>query len=249
MSESAMPPCGPGERWLPAVGWEGLYEVSDHGRVWSVPRRVPPGRMAGGHLMTPTLDTRGRGYWVVSLTRNRKMECRAVHRLVAMAFLGPIPPGMEVLHGSAGSQVNHISNLSIGTHRENILDKYRDGTMPLGENHHGSKLTEADVIQIRARYAAGEGSPALGRAFGISPDAVRHVLTGKTWGHVPGEVVPVRVSRGEALSQAKLTAADIPVIRARCAAGELQKDLAVEYGVCKQAISNIVRGVVWKHVA
>lgn len=40
LNDSAIREDLPGERWLPIVGYEGLYEISDRGRVWSVPRTV-----------------------------------------------------------------------------------------------------------------------------------------------------------------------------------------------------------------
>ena len=55
MVQSATIPDEP-ERWLPVPGWEGLYEVSDLGRVRSLPRpRRPKMRTYGGKLLTPYL--------------------------------------------------------------------------------------------------------------------------------------------------------------------------------------------------
>ena len=246
MSQSDIIPDEP-ERWLAVPGWEELYEVSSLGRVRSLPRRTVCG-VRGGQV----LKTRLRGeYWGISLYRRggRIGKQYTVHKLVAMAFLGPIPDGMNVLHGPAGALDNRVGNLRIGTQRENIHDKFRDGTMPLGERHHEAKLTDAAVAEMRARYAHGEAIRALAASYGIAFGVARKALNGEAWGHIAAEPVALRPSRGEVLPQAKLTAADIPVIRARCAAGEPQKDLAAEYGVCKQSISNIVRGLVWKHVA
>lgn len=48
--------------------------------------------------------------------------------------------------------------------------------------------------------------------------------------------------------RAKLTEEDIPIIRARAAAGESQRLIGIEYGVAQSAISKIIRGIAWKHV-
>lgn len=238
-------PVDASERWLPVVGWEGLYEISDCGRVRSLPRRTVSG-VRGGQMLKLTAGKKG--YWRVTIWRNNKATNCGVHRLVTMAFIGPIPPGMEVLHGPAGSWDNHVSNLSIGTHRQNIHDKFRDGTLARGERHGMTRLSEADVLELRRRYAAGESARELARAFGLNSTGVAKIISGATWGHVPG-AVPMRASRGEVLSHAKLTAVVIPAIRARVAAGELQTVLALEFGVSPSAIYGVISGRSWKHVA
>lgn len=59
---------------------------------------------------------------------------------------------------------------------------------------------------------------------------------------------PERLRRGSAAPWSKLTEADVQTIRRRCAAGELQKDLAAEYGVNPSNIGQIVRRISWQHV-
>ena len=61
-------------------------------------------------------------------------ESKFVHRLVAAAFLGPCPQGMQVRHGEAGALDNGIGNLCYGTAKDNAQDNLRHGT-----NHHASK--------------------------------------------------------------------------------------------------------------
>jgi hypothetical protein len=57
-----------------------------------------------------------------------------------------------------------------------------------------------------------------------------------------------RTCRGEAKPDAKLTESQVIEIRRRCAAGELQKDIAPEYGVNKSCIQKAASGTTWKHV-
>jgi hypothetical protein len=77
------------ERWAPIRGFEGLYEVSDHGRVRSLPRAAE-GRW--GDLPVPgcILTTNSKPYRRVSLCGNGPRATKHVHRLVADAFL-PLP--------------------------------------------------------------------------------------------------------------------------------------------------------------
>ncbi|WHP18827.1 NUMOD4 motif-containing HNH endonuclease [Cellulomonas sp. ES6] len=124
------------ERWLPVLGYEGLYEVSDLGRVRSMPREVQNGRgvmVAGGRLLKPTVSER-RGSLIVSLSVHNRAESRLVHRLVLESFVGPRPDGMEACHGDGDPGNNRLSNLRWDTHESNMDDQRRHGT-----NHNSRK--------------------------------------------------------------------------------------------------------------
>ena len=53
-----------------------------------------------------------------------------------------------------------------------------------GERHSNAKLTDDAVLQIRTRYPPGTSMAQLAREFGVTPQAVRNVLLGKSWAHV-----------------------------------------------------------------
>lgn len=104
------------ERWLPVVGREGLYEVSDFGGVWS----ILSGKMLKSWPRPP------RGYLTVKFGhRGRNVS---VHKLVLEAFVGPCPEGMECLHENDDPLDNRLSNLRWGTRTENLEDRVRNGT-------------------------------------------------------------------------------------------------------------------------
>lgn len=170
----------PGEQWLPAPGWEGFYQVSDCGRVWSLPRP----RTAGG-LVAPTRVGGTLQHLGVRLTIPGKRAMVAVHKLVGLAFLGPRPPGMLICHGPGGSLDNRALNLYYGTPVSNMHDRVRDGTDIRGEDIPWAKLTEAIVQECRRRSAAGERQAALAREFGVTPSTLSNAIKGKTWAHVP----------------------------------------------------------------
>lgn len=112
----------PGERWLPVVGWEGLYEVSSAGRVWSV---------RGRRLLRPSIN--GYGYPEVALCWNSKSPegiqlNTPVHRIEAAAFLGKRPGTMGVRHLDGDCTNNALENLKYGTQRENMDDAIEHGT-------------------------------------------------------------------------------------------------------------------------
>lgn len=122
----------PGERWVPVVGYQDYYEVSDLGRVRGVDRVVPNPR-TGSQRVRGRILKQGRhpkGYPQVHLQANGIDRSQPVHRIVTAAFLGPCPPGQEVRHGPSGQLDNRLTNLSYGTRRENHQDQRRDGTKP-----------------------------------------------------------------------------------------------------------------------
>jgi NUMOD4 motif/HNH endonuclease len=174
------------ETWKPVPGWEGFYEVSDHGRVRGVDRIIQHGKHAWtvrGKILAACMD--GHGYYLVNLYRDSKPTKRNVHVLVAAAFLGPCPPGMEVRHGPKGKLDNAPANLSYGTRVENCQDRRRDGTHLEGTRLPQAKLTEAIVRECRLRYAGGGVTMrSLADEFGVSLTAIWRALHGTCWKHV-----------------------------------------------------------------
>ncbi len=75
-----------------------------------------------------------------------------------------------------------------------------------------------------------------------------HLFLGTHQDNIADCVAKGRQARGEKQGFSKLTADDIIAIRRRCQDGESQRSIAEEFGVCQQSISNILRGVLWKHV-
>lgn len=118
------------EEWKPIAGFEGYYEVSDQGRVRSVPRvtirsnGVPltvKGRVIAQHPAPPY------GYQKVVLQRDGVWTTFSVHRLVALHWCDRQPGQDDVLHGPAGSQVNAAWNLRWGTPVDNAADRREFG--------------------------------------------------------------------------------------------------------------------------
>lgn len=112
----------PLERWLPVAGWPG-YEVSDLGRVRSLPRTLRDGRQAGGVELKATPN--GEGYLMVTLSDGWRRRRVAVHKLVKLTFTGP-PRGRQVRHRNDDQQDNRLSNLVYGTRKQNEQDKRRN---------------------------------------------------------------------------------------------------------------------------
>lgn len=124
------------EEWRPVVGHEGSYEVSSLGRVRSLDRRVPVRkdksvtRFARGAVLKPSPTRSGHLQVYVG------GSTASVHRMVALAFLGPPPPGKpNALHWDDDPTNNRVGNLRWGSQAENIRDIVRNG------NHYGANQT------------------------------------------------------------------------------------------------------------
>lgn len=109
------------ERWTPIEGYEGRYEVSDLGRVRSLPRKFQP---AGRTLR---LRTHRDGYQTVALYdgAGNPKQC-FVHRLVCAAFIGAAPSDRpDVNHKDGNKQNNHSANLEWSNDSLNVAHAFR----------------------------------------------------------------------------------------------------------------------------
>lgn len=139
------------EEWRPIVGFEGRYEISDHGNVRSLDRYET---LSNGHrrfhrggpkaaTLNPT------GYRYVHLRRDAQGCKRFVHALVLEAFVGPRPaPGMHGCHNDGNPLNNHVANLRWDTPKGNVADKRIHGTnhelnksqCPYGHRYEGDNI-------------------------------------------------------------------------------------------------------------
>lgn len=163
------------ERWLPVVGYEGVYSVSSLGRVR---REAGSLRCRVGRVLRPGL-TGGSGpvehrYYFVSLSQGGKRKNSYVHDLVAAAFLGPKPDGFVVDH-TRNKRDNRCDGLEYVTPAENNERAYARGEIPSGERHYAAKLSDADVVAIRAST---DTVKMLAAAYGVSGRHVRRIRAG-----------------------------------------------------------------------
>lgn len=162
------------EEWRPVVGHLGEYAVSNLGRVMAMSfyRSGLPG------IMSQSLV---RGYPRVSL----KGRSIVVHKLVAEAFLGLRPDGMTINHIDGCKMNNAASNLEYVTPSENQRHACRLGLInSKGERHSQAKLTDAQVIDIRARLERGDSQKETARRVGVDPSTISRIKCGNRWPHL-----------------------------------------------------------------
>lgn len=122
------------ENWLPVVGFEGSYEVSDMGRVRSVDRLDTRGRHRRGRMRS--LVIMRSGHLTVTLRVDGRRVRKLVHHLVLEAFVAPRPAGLDGCHWNDNPQDNRPENLRWDTRSANILDSVRNGTHSLANKTH-----------------------------------------------------------------------------------------------------------------
>lgn len=110
------------------------------------------------------------------------------HRYSYWLATGESVRGWVVRHSCDNRPCVNPGHLSLGTIADNIRDRDERGRQARGERSNLSKLTEADVLEIRRRDAAGERQNAIAVAFETDPSNVNRICNGRTWKHLPMEV-------------------------------------------------------------
>lgn len=177
------------EKWLPVVGWETLYEVSDEGRVRSLSRVVGMKNRWGGitkrrhasRLLKPVrVVLRGKyrsgalAYNQVTLSDCERLRTYRVHRLVLSAFIGPRPPGHEGAHWDGNTHNNALRNLAWSTAAQNSADRIRHGRQTHAVTW--KKLTPAKVRALRRAVAAGASQRTQSLRYGVTSGYVCQIV-------------------------------------------------------------------------
>jgi hypothetical protein len=177
------------EEWKPVPGFEGMYSVSNYGRVRSEARKRCCGGKGGQmswpqKILKPWKTTAG--YLSVSLS-NITTTKRSVHRLVLLAFRGPPPSdAFEAAHMNGCRQDNRLENLQWATAKENNSHRVIHDTINRGERCGLSKLRAEQVREIRRRAASGERYRSIGKDMGVSRANISLVVRRETWAHLDG---------------------------------------------------------------
>ena len=170
------------EEWRPRP--DGIYAVSNMGRVR---REVGGGNNArAGRVLKAGANNHGYRAVLLYDANGGRRAC-TVHALVAEAFLGPRPLGMQVNHKNGIKTDARAENLEYVTPSENLKHAYATGLSPSqkGEANQYSKLTDAQVREIRTLHATTRMSQsAIAARFAVTQSLVSYVLSGSIWRHV-----------------------------------------------------------------
>lgn len=156
------------EEWKTINGYEGLYEVSNFGRIVS---------MMTNKILKPNVRNKG-GYLYVNLYKESKAKKYYIHRLVAEAFLDNPNRLEEVNHINCDKTDNSLNNLEWCDRRTNLEHSYAHGLKRAGEKHGCHKLTWDNVREIRTSILS---QKELANKYHVSLSTISAILSGRHW--------------------------------------------------------------------
>jgi hypothetical protein len=182
------------EIWKPVRGYEGLYEVSNIGRVKSLPK--PIRRTKSTYITKPkilALPVHESGYYRLNLRKDGKTKTRYVQNLVLEAFVSKRPRLQDADHIDKNIKNNRLSNLrwlpvlynsgKVGYANPNtrIHQQRRNGRIKNGEMMPWTKLTSDQVVIIKKLLASGEGNLSISKKFNVTASTISGIKRGKSW--------------------------------------------------------------------
>lgn len=183
------------ERWKDIPNFEGLYQVSNLGRVKSLPRKVPSKKWGWMFIQERILkSTNAKGYCAITLSKNGVCTAHRAHQLVWFSFFGPIPASLEINHKNGIKSDNRINNLELLTHQQNML--HASNELQRFKNRKGEQNPRATITEELAKkikecgkqYAAGKrpwGAIAnAARKFGVPRHIIYTIWEKNGWGHL-----------------------------------------------------------------
>lgn len=161
------------EEWRTIKGYEGLYEISDQGRVKSLRRNI-----------ILKLETTRQGYKRCCLSVDGILYHETIHTLVLEAFIEFRPKSFVCDHLDANKVNNFVENLEWVTQKENI-SRGGHSEAVRGTASHTCKLTEEKVRRIRRKYAKGDVKQReLSQEFGVARVSISDIVCRRSWKHV-----------------------------------------------------------------
>lgn len=182
------------EIWKPILGikdglYDGYYEVSNLGRVKMLPRilRHSKGlRVSKEKIVT---GSNSHGYRIVSFKKDGIKTVKAIHILVARAFIrNPNPEKFTMInHLNSNRSDNRVENLEWCDARRNAKHAYEAGRLKItkGIERSTAILDDKKVLAIKLLYKTGEFSHwGLAELFNVGKTTIQNILNGTKWKHI-----------------------------------------------------------------
>ena len=173
------------EEWKPVPGYEGRYEVSNLGRIASLPNKRRHSR-----LIMKQAPHKRTGYLLINLTNTGddgkwRQKSFWVARLVALAFHGePLDASFEVCHKDGCCTNNAANNLRWDTPTANNADKKLHGTDNGGSKNPRAKLSESEVRSIKQRFRSGHDVGEIASDHNVEVTTIKSIKNGQNWSHI-----------------------------------------------------------------
>lgn len=165
------------EIWKEIIGYEGLYLISNLGRVRSL-------RKNGDFFLRCSPNSYG--YPTACLSKDGGYKQVKVHSLLAKHFIPNPENKPQVNHKNGIKGDNSLENLEWVTHKENLNHAFDLNLSAYGERSYKAKLTNEDVLQIAKLSGCRSVAILLGRIYGVSYITIEKIWAGLTWKRVTG---------------------------------------------------------------
>lgn len=175
------------EIWKDIVGYEGLYQISNFGRIKSVERVVIKKNDRKNYVKETVLrfGINTSGYYIVSLYKNAKPKTHRVHRIFATEFLPNYENKPNINHIDGDKLNNNLHNLEWVTQKENIQKAFETGLVNnTGVNNGQCVLNENKVLKIKKLLSAGETQSSIAKKYNVTRSCILKINLNKTWKHV-----------------------------------------------------------------
>lgn len=166
------------EIWKDINGYRGLYQVSNLGRVRSLPRVIkrPIGTCMTKERILKTFQLKG-GYVNVMLRINGRSVNHNVHRLVAETFIPNINPNYDCINHIDGKKINNrVDNLEWCNHSINCLHSYEKGM-----SRKDGKLSSEQVLDVRKRLLNGERVTDIANSLNVRKNIISDIKCNRTY--------------------------------------------------------------------
>jgi hypothetical protein len=141
-------------------------------------------KSGGCWLWTACRDGNGYGWFGIGSKKCGGFRMVRTHRFAWELTNGPIPDSMCVCHRCDIRHCVNPAHLFLGTDADNVHDRDTKGRGAFGEKQGSAKLTEQDVLEIRALAASGQKNVALATRFGVGRRTINNIVLRQRWRHV-----------------------------------------------------------------
>lgn len=182
-----------GEIWANIEGYDGIYKISNYGRVKSsgktvvIKKKMNCTKVLREKLIKQRIDTRG--YYAFKITHNGLYKNYNTHRLLALAFI-PNPENKPEVNHIDGNKLNiSLSNLEWATVKENAIHAFAIGLRKQGELHHRTRLSGANVLEILRMKTNGSTHSQLAEKFATSKGNIQSIVEKRSWKKLQSSII------------------------------------------------------------
>lgn len=180
------------EIWKYINGYEGLYEISNKGKVRNAEGRILKAR------------TQNKGYFYVTLHSNHKERKFTIHRLVAEVFIPKINGFNQVNHINGNKKDNSVENLEWCNQRLNYNHGMQKFLYSHNENHYFAKLTNEQVRTIPTLFKIGFTRTTISRILNVNVSSIEAIEKGISYRELGLDFSNIKITKYKDLPNIKI---------------------------------------------